>query len=202
MTAPARGALPSRHPLSRAVAIFFAVVIVVTPILMASWFALCPQYGDPACPGTANPVAYFPAARAAPPALLQLFLIINLVVPYVFPLSYIGMGMASWRNAPYFTACGVVLGWLASIAWGFIADELFIWTHMAGADKDALLGAAAQSQRRKLGPYGRRRGMGDRSSLCLRAVGHCVSPYSVNAPLVGDCDHCRGAIDGSAGLRL
>lgn len=124
---------------------FFAVVIVITPVVMASWFALCPQYGDPACPGTANPTAYFPAVRAAPAGLLQLFLIINLVVPYLYPLSFIGMAMASWRNAPYLTAAGLAGGWLASIAWGFIADELFVWTLLAGAHNDSVLGPLLKS---------------------------------------------------------
>jgi hypothetical protein len=114
--------------------------MVITPLIMAGWFVLCPQYGDPACPGTANPVAYFPAVRAAPPALLQLFLIVNLVVPYLYPLSFVGMGMVSWRKSPLLTAAGVVFGWLGSIAWGFIADEVFIWTQFAGAHDDSVLG--------------------------------------------------------------
>jgi len=119
---------------------FFAVVIVITPLVLMSWFALCPQYGDPACPGTANPIAYFPAVRSAPAILLQLFLVVNLVVPYLYPLSFIGMALVSWRSAPYLSVAGVTSGWLGSIAWGFIADELFVWTLLAGTHQDTLLG--------------------------------------------------------------
>jgi hypothetical protein len=124
---------------------FFAIVIVVTPLIIAGWFGLCPQYGDPACPGTARPIDFFPAVRAAPPALLQLFLIINLVVPYVYPLSFIGMAMVSWRSSPLATALGLASGWIGSIAWGFIAEELFVWTLMATAHQDAEIAPLLQA---------------------------------------------------------
>ena len=57
---------------------FFAVVIVATPLLMASWFALCPQYGDPSCPTNARPLAMLAAYRIAPAGLMQAFLAVNL----------------------------------------------------------------------------------------------------------------------------
>ena len=124
---------------------FLAVIIVVAPLVLASWFALCPQYGNPACPGTAHPVDYFPAVRAAPATLLRLFFAVNLIVPYLYPLSFIGMAVVSWRTAPFATGVGMVAGWLGSIAWGFIADELFVWSQMAGAHEDALLGPLLQA---------------------------------------------------------
>jgi hypothetical protein len=124
---------------------FFAVMMIITPLVMASWFGLCPQYGDPACPGTARPQDFFPAVRSAPSALLHLFLVVNLVVPYVFPLGFIGLAMVSWRRSQWLTTLGLACGWIGSIAWGFIADELFIWTLMAGAHQDATFGALLQT---------------------------------------------------------
>lgn len=118
---------------------FLAAIVLITPLVLGSWFALCPEYGDPACPGTAAPQNYFPAVRAASSGLVELFLVINLIVPYIFPLGYIAIAMVSWRRAPWLTAIGLVCGWLGSIAWGFIADELFIWTSLAFANRDAIL---------------------------------------------------------------
>src|SRR5438309_638944 len=95
----------------------FVVLVVAVPLVMASWFALCPQYGDPACPTNARPLDVLAAYRAAPPVLMQTFLVVNLAVAYLFPLGYIAMGTASWRGSPWLTALGVVCGWLAAIAW-------------------------------------------------------------------------------------
>ena len=120
---------------------FFAAMVVITPLLMATWFSLCPQYWEPACPGTAAPENYFPAVRAAPPTLLQAFLAVNLAVPYVFPLGFIGMAMVTWPRSPWLTIAGVALGWISSIAWGPIADELLTWTLVARANHDAVFSA-------------------------------------------------------------
>jgi len=114
----------------------FVVLVVAVPLVMASWFALCPQYGDPACPTNARPLDVLAAYRAAPPLLMQTFLVVNLAVAYLFPLGYIAMGTASWRGSPWLTALGVVCGWLAAIAWGYIADQNVLLAHMAPAGHD------------------------------------------------------------------
>jgi len=116
---------------------FFAVAIVVVPLVMASWFGLCPQYGDPACPTNARPLDVLAAYRAAPPTLMQLFLFVNLAVAYLFPVGYIGMGLVSWQRSAWLTAVGVVCGWLGAIAWGYIADQNVLLVHMAQIRHDA-----------------------------------------------------------------
>src|SRR2546428_850469 len=116
---------------------FFAVVIVATPLLMASWFALCPQYGDPSCPTNARPLAMLAAYRIAPAGLMQAFLAVNLAVAYLFPLGYLGMGLVAWRRSPWLTALGVGCGWVGAIVWGYIADQSFLLTQMAHAQHDA-----------------------------------------------------------------
>src|SRR5438309_10704186 len=85
----------------------FVVLVVVVPLVMASWFGLCPQYGDPACPTNARPLDVLAAYRAAPPTLMQLFLFVNLAVAYLFPVGYIGMGLVSWQRSAWLTAVGV-----------------------------------------------------------------------------------------------
>ncbi len=116
---------------------FFAVLIVATPLVMASWFALCPQYGDPSCPTNARPLAMLAAYRAAPAGLMQAFLIVNLAVAYLFPLGYLGMGLVAWRRSPWLTALGVGCGWVGAIVWGYIADQSFLLTDMAHTQHDA-----------------------------------------------------------------
>src|SRR5207237_10779536 len=99
------------------------LVIVVAPLVMAGWFALCPQYGDPACPTNARPLDVLAAYRAAPPTLMQLFLFVNLAVAYLFPVGYIGMGLVSWQRSASLTAVGVVRGRLGALRGAYIAGE-------------------------------------------------------------------------------
>ncbi len=114
-----------------------AVVIVLTPLIMASWFALCPQYGDPACPTNARPLDALAAYRAAPPSLMGMFLLVNMVVAYLFPLSYLGMASVAWPGAARLAAIGAACGWIGSIVWGFIADQSFLLADMVRVQHDA-----------------------------------------------------------------
>jgi hypothetical protein len=116
---------------------FLAVTVVVTPLAMMAWFGLCPQYGNPACPTTATPLDAIVAFRDAPGVLLQLFLDVNLVVPYLFPLGFIGIALVAWRRAPMLTTVGLLFGWVSSIAWGYIADSNFMISRMATGGHDA-----------------------------------------------------------------
>ena len=62
-TAPA----PAYRVLQRAL---LAAALLAAPLVMASWFALCPEYGNPGCPDTSNPLGNLVAYRAAGPILL------------------------------------------------------------------------------------------------------------------------------------
>src|SRR5438132_9319620 len=98
----------------------FVVLVVAVPLVMASWFALCPQYGDPACPTNARPLDVLEAYRAAPPILMQLFLLVNLAVAYLFPLGYIRMGLVSWQRSAGLAALGVLWRSVGAIARGYL----------------------------------------------------------------------------------
>ncbi len=104
---------------------FLAACILLAPAALAGWFALCPQYGDPTCPSSQHTTAVFTAFRAADPILLQIFLALNLVVPYLYPISYIGLGLVSMNGSPWWATAGMTFGWFGSIAWGFISDDIF-----------------------------------------------------------------------------
>ena len=99
---------------------------------MAGWFALCPQYGDPACPNTsADPLAVLTAFRTAPPFLMNVFLIINPIVPYLYPVSYIALGLLAMKRAPWLATIGIVGGFVGAIPWGTIADQMYMLNTMA-----------------------------------------------------------------------
>lgn len=113
--------LPTYVKLHRA---FFAACIVLAPLTLAGWFTLCPQYGDPSCPSNAHPDAAIAAFRTANPALMQVFYAINLIIPYLYPIGYIGLGLLAMKRSPWLATIGIAFGWLGSIAWGFISDTI------------------------------------------------------------------------------
>jgi hypothetical protein len=116
--------MPIRTPdtLPRLVRTLLAVVIVSAPFVMGCWFALCPVYGDPGCPGGALPVV-LQDFRSAPNALLQLFLVVNLLAPYLYPLSYIGLGLVALRRSSWLAVLGMICGWIGSVPFGYFADQ-------------------------------------------------------------------------------
>ncbi len=104
---------------------FLAFCILLAPLSLAGWFTLCPQYGDPTCPSNPYPAAVFAAFRAANPVLMQIFLWLNLIIPYLYPIGYLGLGLLAMQRSPWMSTIGIAFGWFGSIAWGFIADGIF-----------------------------------------------------------------------------
>ena len=102
--------------------IALAAAVLVAPLIMALWFSSCPQYGDPTCPSKENPLAAMAAFRSAAPLWLHVFLVLTMLAPYVYPLSYVGLGAAAFRGAPTLASLGVAAGWFGSVSWGFISD--------------------------------------------------------------------------------
>ncbi|HEV8234021.1 MAG TPA: hypothetical protein VGP84_05460 [Gemmatimonadaceae bacterium] len=110
------------HSHRRWVRLALGAAVLVAPLIMALWFSSCPQYGDPTCPSKENPLAAMAAFRSAAPLWLHVFLVLTLLVPFVYPLSYVGLGAAAFRRAPTLASVGVAAGWLGSVSWGFISD--------------------------------------------------------------------------------
>ncbi len=113
-------------------------MVVLAPLTMAAWFALCPQYGNPACPTNADPLAVLHAYRSAPPALREAFLIVNFVTPYLFPLSYLVLGSAVLRRSPWFAMLGMGAGWIGAMPWAFISDQNFLLVDMTRFQSDGI----------------------------------------------------------------
>lgn len=115
--------------------------IPVTVSSLAGWFTLCAQSGHPTCPSNPHPEAVFAAFRAATPLLLQLFLDLTLIIPYLYPLGYIGLGLLAMPRSPWLATIGIAFGWLGSIAWGFIADGILALNTAIQLGQDASFAA-------------------------------------------------------------
>jgi hypothetical protein len=120
--------------------ITLAAAVVLGPVVIAAWFGLCPQYGNPGCPNPGT-VAVYAAFRSAPSPALEAFLALSLVTPYLYPLSYIALGVLAMKRAPWLGLAGMVCGWLGSVPWGPIADQSLQMAEMARAGHDALFAA-------------------------------------------------------------
>ena len=118
-----------------------AACVLVAPLLLAGWFSTCPQYGDPNCPSSEHPLAAMLAFRAAIPLLLQIFLILSLLIPFIYPVSFIGVGMVAFRGAPVLATIGVGLAWLGSITWGFTTDVVFQMNNAVQMHEETLYAA-------------------------------------------------------------
>jgi hypothetical protein len=134
-TAPSQ---PTYRTVQRAA---LAACMVLAPLTLSLWFALCPQYGDPACPNPASHLSILAAYRAANPLLLQVFLFSNLVIPYVYPLGYIGLGVLAMKRSHWLATLGIACGFVGSIPWGLVADQSFLLNAMAHQGHDALFAA-------------------------------------------------------------
>ena len=120
---------PVYHKLHRA---FFALCILLAPVILSFWFVLCPTgANDAACPDQGSRLAVFAAFRAMNPQLMQLFLILSLILPYLYSLSYVGLGLLAMKRSPWLATLGMVCGFAAGIVWAAIADSITMLFSMA-----------------------------------------------------------------------
>ncbi len=101
-------------------------------------FSLVPQYGNPQCPTSADPLGALAAFRAADPAVMSVFLTLGVVIPYIYPLSYVGLGALLKERSWKLATIGIVLGWFGSIPWGAIGVAEFVYYDLARAGNDAV----------------------------------------------------------------
>ena len=107
---------PAYRRLQRAV---LACCVLLAPLALSLWFGACPPFGDVSCPSRG--MGTIEAFRAMNPHLLQVFLALTVVVPYIYPVSYIGLGLLAMKRAPWLATTGMALGLAGSLPWGFIA---------------------------------------------------------------------------------
>ncbi len=124
-----RVAEPVYRKLHRA---FFALCIVLAPLTLSLWFSLCPTgANDAACPDQASSLAVFAAFHAMNPQLMQVFLFLSLIVPYLYSLSYVGLGLLAMKRSPWLATLGMACGFAAGVVWAAIADSITMLTSMA-----------------------------------------------------------------------
>jgi hypothetical protein len=114
-----------------------AIVTVAAPVVASGWFALCPQYGNPSCPSSADPRGALDAFAAAPAGLLEAFLAVNMLAPYVVPLSIVGLAVVAWRTSPWLALIGAIAGWLGAIPWGFFSEAISLATSATRTGDDS-----------------------------------------------------------------
>ncbi len=65
------------------------------------------------------------------PLSMQIFLFLNLIIPYLYPLSCIGLGLLAMKRSPWLATLGVACGFAGSIVWGLIAGQIALLDGMA-----------------------------------------------------------------------
>lgn len=111
---------------------FFALCMLLAPLALSLWFGLCPTgVGDPACPDMGSTLAVFAAFRTLNPQLMQIFLFLSLIVPYLYALSYVGLGLLAMKRSPWLATLGMACGFAAGVVWAAIADSITMLASMA-----------------------------------------------------------------------
>jgi hypothetical protein len=59
------------------------------------------------------------------------FLFLSLLLPFVYPVSYIGLGLLAVARSPWLATLGVIGGFAAGIVWGPIAGQMVLLDGMA-----------------------------------------------------------------------
>jgi hypothetical protein len=98
-----------------------ALCIVIAPVVLGLGLGIAPGGGlnIPSDPGIL--VAQF---RAASSLQVQLFLYLNALVPYFFPLSFIGLGLVALRRSPWLATIGMIFGLAGSLPYGMFLGPM------------------------------------------------------------------------------
>ncbi len=76
---------------------------------------------------------------------MQTFLFLSMAIPYLYPLSYIGLGRLVMHRSSWLATTGIVCGFIGSVVWSLFAGEIFWLNDIAhlGLDKQfPVLGSA------------------------------------------------------------
>lgn len=133
-----RSRMPAHRLLQYAL---LAAAVVLAPLALATWFATCPTF-DAGCPDQTHTVAVLADFRALSPSLMHLFLWANVAAPYLYPVSYLGLGLLAMKRAPWLATLGIIFGWLGSIPWGLVADQMFMLHALSAVGDDTVAVAA------------------------------------------------------------
>jgi len=98
-----------------------AACIVLAPVVLFLGFALDPTGGVGVLSDARVLAANF---QAASPLQIQLFLYLNAVTVYFFPVSFIGLGLLAMRRSPWLATIGMIVGLAGSLPFAvFVGPE-------------------------------------------------------------------------------
>jgi hypothetical protein len=119
----ASASLPTVRTLLRAL---LAACVALSPLVVALSFVADPTGDVPH--GANNIYTTFGEAGAE---RVELFLFLNAAAAYLFPLSYIGMGLVALRRSPWLAALGMIAGLLGTLQWGIFVPIEALFAVMA-----------------------------------------------------------------------
>jgi hypothetical protein len=112
--------------------VFFATCLLLAPLATSLWFGLCPTgANDAGCPDGGRTPGVYLDFHVMNPQLMQVFLLLSLMIPFVYPLSYLALGRLAMKRSPWLSTFGITLGWMGSIPWGLFAAQMVFLNIMA-----------------------------------------------------------------------
>jgi hypothetical protein len=69
--------------------------------------------------------------RAEGAVKYQLFLLSNVAAMYLYPISFLGLGLLAIRRCPRLATAGIVAGLLGTMVWGLFVAQMVIGFHLA-----------------------------------------------------------------------
>lgn len=90
--------------------ICLVVCVVLAPVIVFLGFAFDPPGSVPHAP--AGIIAVY---QATSPLRIQFFLFFNAITPYVFPLSFLGLGVLVMKRSPWCATFGMMCGLIGTL---------------------------------------------------------------------------------------
>jgi len=111
-----------------------ALCIVIAPIVLGLGLGIAPGGGLNV---PSNPAILVAAYQAASPLQVQLFLFLNALVPYFFPLSFIGLGLVAMPRSPWLATIGMFFGLAGSLPYGMFLGPMTEYANVAQLGNNA-----------------------------------------------------------------
>jgi len=111
-----------------------AVCILIAPMVLGLGLGIAPGGGLNV---PSNPAILVSAFQAASPLQIQLFLFLNALVPYFFPLSFIGLGLVAMPRSPWLATIGMIFGLAGSLPYGMFLGPMTEYANVAQLGNNA-----------------------------------------------------------------
>ena len=99
---------------------WLAACLLLAPLTIALAFTLDPQLGIP----KGDIHTQVAAVQAVSPLQFHLYPVFYLLATFVFPLSYLGLGLAVMKRTPWLATLGIICGLLGSLPWSLFVGNV------------------------------------------------------------------------------